>query len=146
MPAQPSFVHERARLGGRALAVERRAAQPAAAARIVDDRDALVRDALADLVREEAAALEHVVRGEERGDRAEQAHRHPRVEHDGQLLCGEGLRAELLDRAFRGALADLPRVEVGWPPCALAVISDLPLATQRRDRTGRRAAQGLAIR
>src|SRR2546425_2665084 len=142
---QNTRLHERARRRGHALAVERHAAQPLRPAGVVDDGHLLVGDALSDLAREQAPALEDVVRREEGRDRAQEVHRHPRVEDDGELLRLERLRPQLLGRALRGAAADARGVELADPSRRLAVVADLPLAVRRRDRRRHRAGVRLAV-
>src|SRR4029077_9584036 len=112
--------------------------------RVIHDRYLLVRDALSDLVREEASALQHVVGREERADRAEQLHGHPWIEHDRHLLCGERFRAQLFDRPLCRALPDASRVELAEATRSLSVIADLPVAVLGRDRRSHGAAIRLA--
>src|SRR6185503_14663897 len=63
---QHAALDEDPRRGGDTFAVERRAAESALPPSVINDRDACVRDALADLSREQRPALQDAVGGEER--------------------------------------------------------------------------------
>src|SRR5712692_11851416 len=89
IPAQRAAIDKRARRGSDSFAVEGRASEAARTTRVIDDRDLLVGNALSDLVREEAPSLEHVVRGEERSDRAQKLHSHKRIEKERQIMRHE---------------------------------------------------------
>src|SRR5207237_7198556 len=91
---------------GDALAVERRGGAPTDAAALVAQRHDVAGYSLLDLSREQALALEHVLGGEERRDRADELHRAVRLENDVDALRLEGSRAQLLQGASRGLRAD----------------------------------------
>jgi hypothetical protein len=83
---------------------------------------------VSDLVGEEAPSLEDVVGGKKGSDSPKKLHRHPRIEHDRHLLCGEWRRAQFFHRSLRRALSDPRRLELPETTSGLAVVADLPIA------------------
>jgi hypothetical protein len=89
-----------------ALRIERACARAVETAAIVDERELRRPDRPADHVREERAALEHVLRVECAGEDSEEVGRGERVEHDGHLRGRRLGGSEHRDRAVDGLVGD----------------------------------------
>src|SRR5438105_11772774 len=103
---QHAFVDDGAAAVGDALAVERLRAQPALAVRVVDDRDRLREDAIAEPVLQKARAARDRGSRDRPQQMRDKTARDARVENHWAAAGRHLLRAQTLDRALAGALAD----------------------------------------